>query len=202
MRRFFPLGVGVWWLVIPAVLRGPGAVEGLPGRGRAIVPWNANIRRPSRRSPRPMRPRRPKISAGSSRPASPIRLSSPAGSWSSPGRSRADRSSFDALSWVLAHHPQGPEGEQALELLAASHLDDPRLGPVLQHLGSSKSPAAMALVCAALEKSQDREVQAHACYALISMLTAREHHARAGQASNPHGQEARTGGGSGEEGEG
>ena len=87
----------------------------------------------------------------------------------------ADRNSFDAISWVLSHAPQGPEGDQALELLAASHLDDPRLGPILQHLGTSKSPAAEMLLRAAMEKSQDREVQAHACYALISMLTAREH---------------------------
>ena len=87
-----------------------------------------------------------------------------------------DRSSFDAISWVLSHSPQSPEGDQSLELLAASHLDDLRLGPILQHLGTSKSPAAEKLLRAAMDKSQDREVQAHACYALISMLTAREHH--------------------------
>jgi hypothetical protein len=89
----------------------------------------------------------------------------------------ADKSSFDAISWVLTHTPHGAEGDRALELLAASHLDDPRLGPILQHLGSSKSPAAEKLLRAALEKSQDREIQAHACYTLAIMLAAREHHA-------------------------
>jgi len=87
----------------------------------------------------------------------------------------ADRSSFDALSWVVSHSAQGDEGEQAFELLAASHLDDPRLGAFLQHLATSKSPAAEKLLRAAMEKSQDREVQAHACYTLISMLSVREH---------------------------
>ncbi len=89
----------------------------------------------------------------------------------------ADRGSFDALTWVVSHCPQSAEGDEALQLLAASHLDDPRLSPVLQRLGSSKSSEAEKLLRAALEKSTDREVQAHACYTLVLMLTAREHHA-------------------------
>ncbi len=74
----------------------------------------------------------------------------------------ADRSSFDALFWVVSHCPHGAEGDQALQLLAASRLDDPRLSPVLQRLGSSKSSEAEKLLRAAMEKSTDREVQAHA----------------------------------------
>lgn len=89
----------------------------------------------------------------------------------------ADRASFDALSWVVSHCPHSAEGDQALQLLAASHLDDPRLSPILQRLGSSKSSEAEKLLRAAMEKSTDREVQAHACYTLVLMLTAREHHA-------------------------
>jgi thiol-disulfide isomerase/thioredoxin len=89
----------------------------------------------------------------------------------------ADRASFDALTWVVSHCPLGAEGDQAFQLLAASHLDDPRLSPVLQRLGSSKSSEAEKLLRAAMEKSTDREVQAHACYTLALMLTAREHHA-------------------------
>jgi hypothetical protein len=81
--------------------------------------------------------------------------------------------SFDALSWVHSHEPQEPEGEQALELLA-DHLDDARLGTFLPHLVNSKVPAAERLLRAALEKSQDREIQAQACYTLINLLSARE----------------------------
>ena len=88
-----------------------------------------------------------------------------------------DKSSFDALSWVLSHTPQSAEGDRALELLAAGQLDNPRLGPIIQRLRTSRSAAAEKLLRAALAKSQDRDVQAHACYTLAVMLAAREHRA-------------------------
>jgi hypothetical protein len=88
-----------------------------------------------------------------------------------------DPASFDALSWTLTHGPNGSADDQALELIAAGHLDEPRLGPILLRLGSSPSPAAERLLRSALEKSPDREVQAHACYTLAQMLTARTHRA-------------------------
>jgi hypothetical protein len=80
------------------------------------------------------------------------------------------------LPGPFSHCPHGAEGDQALQLRAASHLDAPRLSPVLQRLGSSKSSQAENLLRAAMEKSTDRQVQAHACYTLVLMLTAREHH--------------------------
>jgi hypothetical protein len=80
------------------------------------------------------------------------------------------------LPGPFSHCPHGAEGDQALQLRAASHLDAPRLSPVLQRLGSSKSSQAEKLLRAAMEKSTDRQVQAHACYTLVLMLTAREHH--------------------------
>jgi hypothetical protein len=85
-----------------------------------------------------------------------------------------DKEAWDALSWVLTHTPHTAEGDKALEILATDHLDDPRLGPILQRLGSSQSTATEKLLRAALEKSQDREIQAHACYVLAMMLTTRE----------------------------
>jgi hypothetical protein len=86
-----------------------------------------------------------------------------------------DRASFDALSWVLAHAPHGPEADQAYELLGANHLAEMHLVPVLQHLSRSRSPAAEALLRTALEKSPEPEVQAHACYSLALLLGSREH---------------------------
>ena len=84
-----------------------------------------------------------------------------------------DRASFDALSWVLAHAPHGPEADQAYQLLGASHLAETHLVPILQHLGTSRSPAAEALLRTALEKSPEAEVQAHACYSLALLLGSR-----------------------------
>src|SRR3954447_4087021 len=81
-----------------------------------------------------------------------------------------DRASFDALSWVLSHAPHGPEADQAYQLLGASHLAEARLIPILQHVGTSKSPAAEALVRTALEKSPEAEVRAHACYRLAQLI--------------------------------
>jgi hypothetical protein len=87
-----------------------------------------------------------------------------------------DRASFDALSWVLSHGSQGAEADQAYELLGASHLGDQRLAPILQHLSTSKSPAAEKLLRVALDKSPEPEIQAHACYSLALMLSARQRH--------------------------
>ena len=86
-----------------------------------------------------------------------------------------DRASFDALSWVLAHAPHGPEADQAYQLLGANHLAEMHLVPILQHLSTSRSPAAEALLRTALEKSPEPEVQAHACYSLALLLGSREH---------------------------
>jgi hypothetical protein len=77
------------------------------------------------------------------------------------------------------HTPHGREGDLALELLATGHLNDPRFVPILHHPSSSRAPAAERLLGSAFEKSQDREIQAHACYSLALMLTAREHAAKA-----------------------
>ena len=87
-----------------------------------------------------------------------------------------DRASFDALSWVLNHAPKGSLIDQALKLLAAGHLAEPRLIPILKRLGSYRSPAAEPLLRAALENSPDREIQAHACHTLALMLSARMQH--------------------------
>jgi hypothetical protein len=85
--------------------------------------------------------------------------------------------SFDALVWVLTHGPHGPLGDEALDLLAASHLDNSRLIPILQRFSSSKSPAEERLLRTAMEKNTNRDVQAHACYTMALLLASRDHHA-------------------------
>ena len=135
MRRFFPLGVGVWWLLIPALLAAQQTSKDAPaaGRYRALMREYQTAQSESTKAlpaaktddeRRGAQARKPDVAAFARRFLELARAE--------PG----DRSAFDALSWVLARVPQRPEGEQALELLAASHLDDPRLGPILQHLGT------------------------------------------------------------------
>jgi hypothetical protein len=90
----------------------------------------------------------------------------------------SEQGSFEAMLWVLAHGPHGAQGDEALELLAASHLENSKLIPLLQRFSSSKSPAEEKLLRTAMEKSSNRDVQAHACYTLALLLTGRDHHAQ------------------------
>ena len=143
-----------------------GASSETPTRQRDTALWFASIRSPSKALAKASSP---EPDGERSTPAMALKpdLAAFARRFLDLAREQpADRASFDALSWVVSHCPHGVEGDQALQLLATSHLDDPRLSPVLQRLGSSKSSEAEKLLRAALEKSTDREVQAHACYTL------------------------------------
>lgn len=80
---------------------------------------------------------------------------------------------FDALNWVLTYAPHGPESDEALALLAREHVENKRLGTVLQRLMTWRSPPAEDLLRAALARSPHREARAQACYALATVLTSK-----------------------------
>ena len=102
-----------------------------------------------------------------------------------------DPAAFDALNWVLTYSANGPEADEATALITRDYLDSKRLGPVVQRLAASRSAAAEALLRAAAEKSPHREVQAQACYALASLLTAKARRPAAEEAGGDDGNEAK-----------
>ncbi len=76
----------------------------------------------------------------------------------------------DALLWVVKNVRGRSETTRAIELLNRNHLDSKKLGPVCKEVARSRSLAAEKLLRTLLERSPHPEVQAHACYALATLL--------------------------------
>jgi hypothetical protein len=82
-----------------------------------------------------------------------------------------DPAAFDALTFVVANGPDGPEADKAGDLLLQGHAD--KLGQLAQHLGRAESPAAEKFLRRVLTTSQDHQTQARACFSLAQMLKQR-----------------------------
>ena len=76
----------------------------------------------------------------------------------------------DALAWIATHRRYRPEADRAVGLLQSDHLQSPRLGKAIGPVAKGPTPAAERLLLAALEKSPHADVQAQACYHLVSLL--------------------------------
>jgi hypothetical protein len=81
-----------------------------------------------------------------------------------------DESAVDALIWIVQHARGTPEDNRAIDRLAASHVEDPRLGEVAARMVNSESPSAEKLIRTILEKNPSREAKGRACLALAQKL--------------------------------
>ncbi len=89
----------------------------------------------------------------------------------------------EALFWALQHgRMEGPEVEEALDLLARDHLRSKRLGPIcvaLDRLCGDWFPPAEKLFRAVLRESPHREARGAACLALADQMRLRHDSAAA-----------------------
>ncbi len=73
----------------------------------------------------------------------------------------------DALIWLV----QNGGSEQALDILATSHLQDKRLGRIARNLGEAPSPTGEKMLRAVLaNEASDHEARGQACLALARTL--------------------------------
>ena len=77
-----------------------------------------------------------------------------------------DEAATDSLIWIVHHGGSGPEGNRAIDRLAAGHAGNKRLGEIAPNLVYSLSPSAEKLLRAILEKNPDRDAKGRACLAL------------------------------------
>jgi hypothetical protein len=79
---------------------------------------------------------------------------------------------FDAADWLVQNVRVGPEMNKALELLAANHVANTKIGGVCLSLGNADSPEAEKLLRAVLAKDSGagHKAQAMACFGLASYL--------------------------------
>jgi peroxiredoxin len=85
-------------------------------------------------------------------------------------RHPADPAAVDALVWIAAHDPAGPEGHEAMAVLARDHAGDDRLAPACDAVRRLPDEAAEAFLRAVAEKSPHRDVRARALYGLAVVL--------------------------------
>jgi hypothetical protein len=79
---------------------------------------------------------------------------------------------FDAADWLVQNVRVGPEMNKALELLAANHVANTKIGGVCLALGNADSPEAEKLLRSVLAKDSGagHKAQAMACLGLASYL--------------------------------
>jgi len=87
-------------------------------------------------------------------------------------------SSLNALTELVRAKPQPPG--KVLELLAAHHIDSPRLMPVTERLAGDTAPAAVKFLRTVMEKSGNKEVKGSATFACGQSL-----HQQAEEAGDP-----------------
>jgi hypothetical protein len=90
---------------------------------------------------------------------------------------------FDAAAWLVQTVRFGPEMNKALELLAANHVANAKIGDVCLSLGYADSPEAEKLLRAVLAKESgaSHNAQGMACFGLASYL---KNHARRGDGND------------------
>ena len=76
----------------------------------------------------------------------------------------------DALIWIGSRDPAGPEGHEAMKILARDHVGTEGLGPVCDAVASLPTAAAEAFLRAVGDNSPHREVRARAGLALALIL--------------------------------
>jgi hypothetical protein len=84
-----------------------------------------------------------------------------------------DPVALDAAIWVVTSAGYTPAASQAVDIILRDFVDSPKLGPVCQSLADSPSPSAEKLLRTVLDKNQNREVQAYACFSLGQLLKGR-----------------------------
>src|SRR5205823_15107263 len=79
---------------------------------------------------------------------------------------------FDAAAWIVQNIRGGPDMDKALKLLAANHVDNPKIGQVCSGLVYADSPEAEKLLRTVLERNPGpgHAAQGLACYGLASYL--------------------------------
>jgi thiol-disulfide isomerase/thioredoxin len=85
-----------------------------------------------------------------------------------------DPAAVDSLIWIAMQGGCAPEVTRAVDMLAASHAENPRLGEVaarlVPNLVFSLAPSAETLLRAIVAKNPDRGIQGQACIALGQYL--------------------------------
>jgi thiol-disulfide isomerase/thioredoxin len=81
-----------------------------------------------------------------------------------------DPAGRDALIWIGSHDPAGPEGHDAMAILARDFADSDGLGPVCDAVGYLPIAPAEAFLRAVAEQSPHRDVRARARFALALIL--------------------------------
>ncbi|MDP6957832.1 MAG: redoxin domain-containing protein [Planctomycetota bacterium] len=84
----------------------------------------------------------------------------------------SDPVAFDALSWIVtgASRFGGKEAGEALDLMAANHIEDKRLGVTCERLRNSNIRETIPFLETVLEKSPHHDVKGLACYSLATQL--------------------------------
>jgi hypothetical protein len=81
-----------------------------------------------------------------------------------------DPAARDALIWIGSHDPAGPEGYEAMKILARDHIGSEGLGPVCDAAAALPTAAVESFLRTVAEKSPHRAVRARAGFALALIL--------------------------------
>jgi RNA polymerase sigma factor (sigma-70 family) len=82
------------------------------------------------------------------------------------------KSSFglEAATWIILNIPDGPEVERAAEIILREHASSTNLFYLCKELLHVRPRCAKTLLQSVLEKNPHAKVQAHACFALATLL--------------------------------
>jgi hypothetical protein len=81
-----------------------------------------------------------------------------------------DPAAVDALVWIATNSPYGDAGTKAIALLAKDHIQNEKMGQVVQRLAYMDTADAEKLLRSVLEKNPNRAAQAQAAYSLAQYL--------------------------------
>jgi thiol-disulfide isomerase/thioredoxin len=81
-----------------------------------------------------------------------------------------DPAALDALVWIGSHDPAGPEGHEAMTIIARDHIGSDKLGPVCDAVAYLPTAEAESFLRAVAEQSPHRDVRGRASFAMALIL--------------------------------
>jgi len=91
---------------------------------------------------------------------------------------------LDAATWIVLNTPDGPEVEKAADLIMRNHLRSTNLVQLCEGMVLLRHRSAERLLRAILQDNPDANVQAHACFALATLLKSQANAAADNQAAD------------------
>jgi RNA polymerase sigma factor (sigma-70 family) len=79
---------------------------------------------------------------------------------------------LDAAEWIISNTQDGPDVEEAANVILENHIDDPTLVPLCQALERLRPACSIKLLEALLEKNPSIDVRGNACLALATLRKA------------------------------